>query len=91
MIYIVSQSSGLKFLLALPTDRPKETFIQQARDAGVLVYDPGRFWQREHLRPSNLIQIGFTSIEPEDIPACMALLDAAWFGTAAHPLSPQPR
>ena len=78
-IQVISQGSGLKFLLEFPANMHRDLLIDTARKNGVKVYSPERFWQRKELCPPNLIMIGFTAIEPKDIPPCMQILKQAWF------------
>lgn len=78
-VEIISQGSGLKFLLKFPEHMHRDWLIETALNHGVKVYSPERFWQRKENCPSNLIQIGFTSIELEDISPCMQLLNRTWF------------
>jgi GntR family transcriptional regulator/MocR family aminotransferase len=76
---IISQGSGLKFLLQFPDHMHRDWLIETALSHGVKVYSPERFWQRKENCPPNLLQIGFTSIELEDISPCMQLLNQIWF------------
>ncbi len=78
-IRIVSQGHALKFLLAFPDSMPREWLIARALEQSVRVYSPERFWQPPEDCPPTLIQIGFTAMEPEDIPLCIQRLKAAWF------------
>ena len=84
-VELVSQGYGLKFLLKFPARFHRDWLIETARRHGVKVYAPERFWQRPENCPPNLLQIGFTSIELEEIPPCMRLLDQVWFHQAPPP------
>ena len=78
-IQVISEGSGLKFLLEFPRDMHRDWLMDTAREHGVKVYSPERFWQRKELCPPNLIMIGFTAIEPEEILPCMEILKKVWF------------
>lgn len=85
-VEIISQGSGLKFLLKFPAHLHRDWLIETAYKHGVKVYSPERFWQRTENCPPNLLQIGFTSIELEDIPPCMQLLNQVWFHPEHAPM-----
>lgn len=78
-IQIVSQGYALKFLLAFPPHMTRQWLIDRALEQGVRVYSPERFWQEPNHCPANLIQLGFTDIDSEDIPLCIQRLKKAWF------------
>ena len=78
-IQIVSQGYALKFLLAFPPHMTREWLMDRALEQGVRVYSPERFWQDPAKCPPNLILLGFTAMEPEEIPLCMQRLKTAWF------------
>lgn len=79
-IQVVSQGAGLMFLLDFPGNMQRTWLMKAAREHGVIVYSPERFWLGSQPCPPNLIMIGFTAIAPEDIPPCIERLKAAWFG-----------
>lgn len=78
-IQIVSQGYALKFLLAFPPSMSRTWLIERALEEGVRTYSPERFWQNPANCPHNLILLGFTGIDLEDIPPCIQRLKTAWF------------
>ncbi|MBR2491567.1 MAG: PLP-dependent aminotransferase family protein [Ruminiclostridium sp.] len=78
-IQIISQGYALKFLLAFPPHMTREWLMDRALEQGVRVYSPERFWQDPANCPPNLILLGFTAMEPEEISLCMERLKTAWF------------
>lgn len=78
-IQIVSQGYALKFLLSFPAHMNRQWLIDRAMEQGVRVYSPDRFWMDPGKCPPNLILLGFTGIELDDIPPCIQRLKVAWF------------
>ena len=78
-IRIISQGYALKFLLAFPPHMTRQWLMDRALEQGVRVYSPERFWQNPSLCPANLILLGFTGMDPEEIPLCIQRLKTAWF------------
>lgn len=81
-VQIVSQGYALKFLLAFPPHMPRPWLMDRALTQGIKVYSPESHWLDPRHCPPNLLQLGFTAIEPEDIPPCIQLLKNAWFPDA---------
>lgn len=77
-VQIISQGTGLKFLLDVPWEKDRDSLIRSALNEGVRVYSPARFWLNTANCPSHLVLAGFTSIEEEDIADCIARLKKAW-------------
>lgn len=78
-IQMVGPGHALRFLLSFPPDKPRDWLISQALRHGVKVYSPAKFWMPPESCPPTLLQIGFTTLEPEDVIPCMQRLKAAWF------------
>lgn len=77
-VQIISQGTGLKFLLDVPWVKDRDSLIRSALNEGVRVYSPARFWLNSANCPSHLVLAGFTSIEEGDIADCIARLKKAW-------------
>lgn len=81
-VQIVSQGYALKFLLAFPPHMTRQWLMDRALVQGVKVYSPESHWLDPRRCPPNLLQLGFTAMEPEDIAPCIQRLKAAWFPEA---------
>ena len=78
-VRIISQGTGLKFLLEVPGKVERDGLIQSALKEGVRVCSPARFWPNPSECPPCLVLAGFTSIEEENVADCIARLKKAWF------------
>lgn len=77
-VNISSNGSGQYFLLSFVEKVSQETLIERALRHGVRVYSTMQFWQDKADCPPNTLFLGFSKIDFEDIPDCVARLKSAW-------------
>lgn len=77
-IKITSNGSGQYFLLEFSEKANQGEVIEKALEHGVKVYSTMQFWQEKAACPPNTLFLGFSKINIEDIPDCVARLKAAW-------------
>lgn len=77
-IKITSNGSGQYFLLEFSEKTKQSELIERALEQGVRVYSSMQFWQEKAACPPNTLFLGFSKINTEDIPDCVARLKSAW-------------
>jgi GntR family transcriptional regulator/MocR family aminotransferase len=77
-IKITSNGSGQYFLLEFSRKVEQAELIEKALEHGVRVYSTMKFWQERAACPPNTLFLGFSKINFEDIPDCVARLKSAW-------------
>jgi len=77
-IKITSNGSGQYFLLEFSEKVKQTELIEKALEQGVRVYSTMQFWQEKAACPPNTLFLGFSKINFEDIPDCIARLKTAW-------------
>lgn len=77
-IKVVHSDAGLYFILEFPKEKKSDWLISQAEKQKVRVYDARRFYMGNMKQEENRLFIGFSLIEIDEIPDCIARLKQAW-------------
>lgn len=77
-IKISGNGSGQYFLLEFSENADQSILIDLALQQGVQVYSTMQFWQDKADCPPNTLFLGFSKIDIDDIPDCVARLKKAW-------------
>lgn len=77
-IKISGNGSGQYFLLEFSENVDQSILIDLALQQGVQVYSTMHFWQDKADCPQNTLFLGFSKIDIDDIPDCVARLKKAW-------------
>lgn len=77
-IRLSGNGTGQYFLLEFSSETNQDELIEKALEQGVRVYSTMQFWQEKAECPPNTLFLGFSKINLEDIPDCVARLKTAW-------------
>lgn len=78
-VVLYGRGAGLHFILEFPGGEEQEWLIKQAEKVGVKVYPMIPFWNDRNACPQNVIFVGYSLLDEQQIRKGIALLQSAWF------------
>ena len=73
------KNAGLHVILEFKNDMCEKDLIKKARDHGVIVYPVSTFWIRQEQYKNEMILLGFSGMDENDIVQGINILNNAWF------------
>lgn len=78
-VILYGRGAGSHFILEFTGGEEQEWFIKQAEKVGVKVYPMIPFWNERNDCPKNVIFVGYSLLDEQEIRKVIALLQSAWF------------
>jgi GntR family transcriptional regulator / MocR family aminotransferase len=78
-VILHGRGAGLHFILEFPGGEDQDWLIKQAEKVGVKVYSMIPFWNDRNDCPRNIIFVGYSLLNEQQIREGIALLQSAWF------------
>ncbi|MBP2627992.1 MAG: transcriptional regulator with domain and aminotransferase domain [Firmicutes bacterium] len=79
-VTIHGKNAGLHILLEFNNGLYEKELIEKANNHGVLVYPVSRYWMRLERYSNNMILLGFSELNENEIVEGINILNHAWFG-----------
>ena len=78
-VIIHGKNSGLHILLEVNNGLYEKELIEKAKTHGVIVYPVSRYWMRLERYSNNMILLGFSELDENEIVEGINILSHAWF------------
>lgn len=78
-VILHGRGAGVHFILEFPGGEEQDWLIKQAEKVGVKVYSMIPFWNDRNDCPRNIIFVGYSLLNEQQIREGIALLQSAWF------------
>lgn len=78
-VELLGRESGLHLLLAVRNGMVQEELVETAAARGVRICDTRRYWSDPAESPDDLVMLGYSCAQADDIPEGVRLLREAWF------------
>lgn len=79
-VTIHGKNAGLHIVLEFNNGLSEKELIEKANHHGVLVYPVSRYWMRLERYSNNMILLGFSELDENEIVEGINILNHAWFG-----------
>jgi GntR family transcriptional regulator/MocR family aminotransferase len=79
-VTIHGKNTGLHIVLEFNNGLSEKELIEKANHHGVLVYPVSRYWMRLERYSNNMILLGFSELNENEIVEGISILNHAWSG-----------